>query len=76
MAKKKGPEIFAALTTDENWILRAKLSAGAATVTRVSGYSPESCALSSEVHDVMDDLHQAYQKRWNSEHPPVRSLRD
>lgn len=63
--KGNGHTLFASLTTDENKVLCAKLDAGRATAFHVN----EDYDFSHEVHEVYDDLSEAYRLRWNAENP-------
>jgi hypothetical protein len=66
MAKKgSGPEMWADLTCDENWVLRNKLGSGAAT----AAYGNHDYDIHSEVHEVLTDLHAAWNERFGREHP-------
>jgi hypothetical protein len=66
--KGNGHKMFASLTTDENNVLCAKLSAGRASAIHVN----QDYDFSSEMHEVHSDLSEAYRLRWNAEHPKFR----
>jgi len=62
MASKTGPEMFAGLTDDESWVLRMKLSSGAAQASRVI----RDYDLSGEIHAAARDLHAAWETYLSS----------
>jgi hypothetical protein len=60
--KASDPEMFAGLTDDESWVLRMKLSSGAAQAS--SGTKNHDVA--GELYDVNKDLHAAWSKYLKS----------